>query len=89
MDPLQRGPKGSDAVDGNGQTWDVKSFDSRFPGKGMFTLSGSLDSIQKELNSGSNVLVETRWMSLEDVQALQQAVLAHPDWSGRVKILLR
>ena len=87
--PLQRGPKQTDALDGTGQPWDVKSFESSLPpSKGGFTPAKAIENIRKELGRGTNVVVETRWMKPADVQALKQAVIDR-DWGERVRILER
>lgn len=87
--PLRRGPKRTDAVDGAGQTWDVKSFDSNFPRRqGGFTPARAVRSVEAKLAGGTNVLVETRWMKPTDVQALKQESAAR-GWGDRVRILDR
>jgi hypothetical protein len=51
---------------GNGQKWDVKSFNSEFPPKkGGFTLENSMRAIKKSLNEGEYAIVDTVNLSQE------------------------
>lgn len=85
----ERGPKGTESLDGTGQAWDVKSFDSSFPPRqGGFTPARAIANVEKKLGQGTNVLVDTRWMKPADVQALKQAAVAR-NWGDRVRILER
>jgi len=76
--PVTREPTGgADFVDGNGQEWDVKQFNSNFPPeKGGFDLTKSMTKINESLRDGENVIVDSVNMSPSDLNALKQAVQA-------------
>lgn len=84
--PIERDPSGrAEFIDGAGQRWDVKQFNSKFPPKrGGFVLEKALATIQRELNAGENVIVDTVNMSAEHIAELRDAV-AKRGWSNRVK----
>ncbi len=76
LDKIVRDPTGkAEFVDSSGQKWDIKSFNSNYPArKGGFTLNKAMESINGELNAGENVIVDTTNMSVEHIDALQNAV---------------
>jgi hypothetical protein len=84
--PIRRDPTGaSEFVDGEGTSWDVKAFNSRFPpGKGGYELGDSLTKIAKELRTGDNVILDTSNLSAAAINELKTAVEARTEWTGRV-----
>jgi hypothetical protein len=84
--PVKRDPTGgADFIDGEGQDWDVKGFNSNFPPeKGGYSLSDSMTKIGKAVDSGENVMLDTSNMSPQAAQELKGAVDANPAWSGKV-----
>jgi hypothetical protein len=69
---------------GAGQVWDVKGFNSSYPGsKGSYKLEKSLVAIEEEFNNGENVIIDTAKMYPEHVAELHQAVVER-GWSERV-----
>ena len=55
-------------IDGNGQAWDVKSFNSNYkPNKGGFRLDKAMNTIKKSLSENENVIVDTSNMSPEHI----------------------
>ena len=76
LDKIVRDPTGkAEFVDSSGQKWDIKSFNSNYPArKGGFTLNKAMENINGELNAGENVIVDTTNMSVEHIDALQNAV---------------
>ena len=75
-------------IDGNGQAWDVKSFNSNYkPNKGGFRLDKAMNTIKKSLFENENVIVDTSNMSPEHIieliteiknQGLQNNILFWP-----------
>ncbi len=60
---------------GNGQKWDIKSFNSNYPPrKGGFKLERDLAKIVDEIKQGENVIVETTNMSSEHINALKNEI---------------
>ena len=60
---------------GIGQKWDIKSFNSNYPPrKGGFQLEKALNTIEKELSVGENVIVDTTSMSEEHINSLIEAI---------------
>jgi len=76
LDEIVRDPTGkAEFIDSSGQKWDIKSFNSNYPArKGGFTLNKAMESINRELNTGENVIVDTTNMSVDHINALQNAV---------------
>jgi hypothetical protein len=74
--PIQRDPSGAaEFIDGNGQAWDVKGFNSNFPPeKGGFDLARDFGKVQDEIAGGENVIVDTSKMNPADVQSLSNAI---------------
>ncbi len=69
---------------GAGQIWDVKGFNSSYPGsKGSYTLEKSLESIEREFDNGENVIIDTSKMYPEHIAELYQAVVER-GWSESV-----
>ena len=70
---LTRDPSGAaEFIDGTGQKWDVKGFNSSFkPSKGGFNLQVDAGKIDKSLKQGENVMVDTSRMAPPDVTALK------------------
>jgi uncharacterized membrane protein YgcG len=74
---LRRDPTGAgEFIDSQGRTWDVKAFRSNVPAgaRGGFTVDSAMSSIRREIMVGENVMVDTRHLSTEHVQELQEAV---------------
>ena len=60
---------------GNGQKWDIKSFNSNYPPrKGGFKLERDFAKILNEIKQGENVIVETTNMSSEHINALKNEI---------------
>lgn len=76
ISPISRSPEArADFIDGNGQLWDVKGFNSNFPPrKGGFELNRSMAQIQSELAKGENVILDTQNMSPQHIADLRQAI---------------
>lgn len=61
----------SEFIDGNGQAWDVKSFNSNYkPNKGGFRLDKAMNTIKESLSKKENVIVDTSNMSPEHILEL-------------------
>ena len=71
----------ADFRDADGKDWDVKSFNSRY--SNGFSLPTSADIIDRELNKGEHVIVNTENMSARDVVALK-AEAARRGWGDKV-----
>lgn len=84
--PIVRDPSGAaEFIDGAGQKWDVKGFNSNFPPKkGGFDLVRDADKLDASLAQGENVMLDTSQMSGQDIQALK-AEGANRNWGDRVK----
>ena len=62
-------------IDGNGQPWDVKSFNSNYkPNKGGFRLDKAMNTIIKSLEEGENVIIDTTNMTSEHVSELIEEI---------------
>ena len=74
--PIVREPSGAaEFTDRAGQDWDVKSFQSGFPGRrGNFNLEADMANVEKELRSGHNVIVDTGRLTEADTEALRAEV---------------
>lgn len=58
-------------IDGNGQAWDIKSFNSNYkPNKGGFRLDKAMNTIKKSLFESENVIIDTSNMSSEHITEL-------------------
>jgi len=84
--PVTRDPTGAaDFIDGNGQPWDVKGFNSNFPpNKGGFDPMVDAGKVDTSLTQGENVMIDTSKMSPSDVAALRQQG-ASRGWGDKVK----
>ncbi|MYR07541.1 hypothetical protein GTV32_15070 [Gordonia sp. SID5947] len=97
--PIERaelGPAGEDRgdfVDANGDRWDVKSSpDMRpsyadRPGEPIKPKSDEkfIRSIDRELDKGENILMDTDGMSPERQAHLRELIDGKPEWNGRVR----
>lgn len=83
--PVERGSPGADFKDGNGQDWDVKSFQTR-QGKGGYTREAAERSIQRELAAGENLALDTAKLSQADRDDLKELIASHPEWADKVVI---
>lgn len=83
---IVRDPTGAaEFIDGNGQKWDVKGFNSDYPPKkGGFSLERDANKVSDELAGGENVIIDTSKMKPADVEALR-AEGARRGWGDRVK----
>jgi hypothetical protein len=83
--PAKRDPTGgADFIDGTGQEWDVKGFNSGFPpSQGGYDLATSMTKIGNELNQGENVILDTSKLTEAATSELETAIEA-AGWSGRV-----
>jgi hypothetical protein len=84
--PITRDPSGkAEFIDGAGNKWDVKGFNSDFPPKkGGFSLAKDAGKVDKSLASGENVMLDTSKMKPEDVAALKKEGTAR-GWGDRVQ----
>jgi len=84
--PIVRDPSGdAEFIDGDGQTWDVKGFNSNYPpNKGGFDVDRDADKVDSELESGENVMIDTEKLTPSDVEALREEGKAR-GWGDRVK----
>ena len=69
---IRRDPTGkAEFIDGNGQAWDIKSFNSNYkPNKGGFRLDKAMNTIKKSLDENENVIVDTSNMSPDHIVEL-------------------
>lgn len=84
--PIRRDPRpeGGEFIDADGQVWDIKAFDSRWPPKkGGFQLERDLRKIGAALQQGEFVILDTQNLIAEHVQQLRQAVIAR-GWSNKI-----
>lgn len=70
-----------DLLDGTGQSWDVKAFNSSQPG--WFKLNREVTKIETELTKGQNVILDTGDLGPTEIAALRDSFKPH--WQGRVK----
>jgi hypothetical protein len=85
--PIERDPNpaGGDFIDGTGQVWDVKTFNSNYsPRKGGFTPEAAEKSMLKDLNRGENIILDTRNLSNQHMHELRNLV-TQKGWEGRVE----
>ncbi len=84
--PITRDPSGSaEFIDSKGNKWDVKGFNSNFsPQKGGFNLQTDAGKVQKSLDQGENVMLDTSKMKAEDIAALK-AEGEKRGWGDRVR----
>jgi hypothetical protein len=68
---------------GSGTRWDVKSFRSLVGGRPAFRLQRAVLRIEEELEEGNNVIVNTAYLSPDDLTALRTAIHGR-GWSSRV-----
>ncbi len=83
---LEEGLPSGDFIEdtGTGQVWDVKGFNSSYPGKkGSYKLEEALESIEREFKNGENVIIDTSKMYPEHIAELHQAIVER-GWSERV-----
>ncbi|MCG8535285.1 MAG: hypothetical protein MI808_09330 [Pseudomonadales bacterium] len=75
--PIQRDPRpdGGEFIDADGQVWDVKAFDSRWPPrKGGFKLDRDLAKIEDEIAKNENVILDTTNLTEEHYLQLRKAL---------------
>ena len=83
--PIRRDPTGgADFIDGSGQHWDNKGFNSNQPAsQGGFDLVADAGKVDHSLALGENVLLDTGMMTPADIAALKSEGLAR-GWGPRV-----
>ncbi|HEY1933931.1 MAG TPA: hypothetical protein VGG99_18115 [Acetobacteraceae bacterium] len=83
---IHRDPAGqADFIDGAGQKWDVKGFNSAYPPiGGGFDLQRDADKVDKSLTAGEHVMLDTGKLSPNDLQDLRDEGLRR-GWGQRVK----
>lgn len=83
--PITRDPTGAaEFIDARGGKWDVKGFNSGFrPSRGGFDLGTDAGKVDKSLNEGENVMLDTSKMSPGDIGALRLEGAAR-GWGNRV-----
>jgi hypothetical protein len=83
--PIKRDPSGAaEFIDAQGTSWDVKRFNSNVPPKkGGYELKDALKKIQKELDAGEKVIIDTSDMKPEHVDELRAAVTKQ-GWDAKV-----
>jgi hypothetical protein len=84
--PIKRDPSGfSEFIDANGQQWDVKAFNSKWPPKkGGFDLTKSMKKIDGEISNNENVILDTKDLSPQHLAQLKAAVAARRDLDGKI-----
>jgi hypothetical protein len=70
--PIRRGPRQTDYIDANKQTWDVKSYHSGV--RPRFNIDKAIESLRKEINKGNRIMLNTSHLSPRDAAALREAV---------------
>ena len=84
--PVERGPRSADFTDGNGQDWDVKGFQTRPEQNRTYTTAHAKELIERKLNRGIYVALDTSKLSTHDRDDLKELVASHPEWAGKVVI---
>ena len=74
--PIHREATGSaEFVDGSGQRWDVKAFNSRYPiHRGGFLLTRAISKIEGQFRSGENVILDVVDLKPHDAKLLRKAI---------------
>jgi WXG100 family type VII secretion target len=81
--PLLRDPDGAaEFIDGNGVLWDIKAFNSKYPGS--FQLERELNKIAGEFRAGEKVILDTTDLGAAEVQQLRTAIESK-GWSDQVR----
>jgi len=83
--PITRDPTGkAEFIDAQGNKWDVKGFNSYYrPSEGGFKLQVDVKKVDKSLNEGENVMLDTSKMTPSDIAALK-AEGAVRGWGDKV-----
>ncbi|OMF94232.1 hypothetical protein [Paenibacillus sp. FSL R7-0337] len=87
MGPIVRDPVTGrgEFIDGNGQVWDVKGFNSNYPPKkGGFRLDKAMADIEDELRKGENVILDTTKLSKDHIEQLTNAI-SIMEWKGKIR----
>lgn len=73
---IVRDPTGkAEFIEDNGQAWDMKSFNSNYkPNKGGFRLDKAMNTINKSLEEGENVIIDTINMTPEHISELIEEI---------------
>lgn len=72
----------ADFEDAGGQLWDVKTYNSNF--RNGFSPKAATDEIQENMDTGENVILDTRNLSQSDLTTLQKIVGLHEAWIGHI-----
>ncbi len=82
---ITRDPTGAaEFIDGAGQKWDVKGFNSNFkPSKGGFDVQVDAGKVDKSLKAGEHVMLDTSKMTPNDIAALKAEGAAR-SWGNKV-----
>lgn len=75
-----------DFIDGDGQSWDVKGFQTRPGQKGDYDLGSAEKSIGRQIIEGRSVILDTKLLSEADKASLVALVRSRPDWAGKVLV---
>lgn len=83
--PITRDPIGAaEFIDGAGQAWDVKAFNSKFPSfMGGFDVHVDAGKVDKSLALKENVIIDTTNMTKQDVESLRAEGVVR-GWGNRV-----
>jgi|GEM_PF-2612020 len=83
--PIRREKSGaSEFVDGKGQRWDVKRFNSHFPTRsGGFVLERALLKLESQFNNNEFVILDRSNLTTAHAQALRRGI-AERNWDNKV-----
>lgn len=76
----------ADFKDGSGHEWDVKGYRTHSDPGRTYDRSKAEAGIQKKLNKGIDVALDTSQLSRDDFNDLKDLVASHPEWANRVVI---
>jgi hypothetical protein len=83
--PVSRSPDPTaDYVDIHNMELDVKTPQDRYPGKGMYTLPGTLHDLSEEVRNGQRPLLNIRYLTRAHARELIIAVKGDPQLAGKV-----
>ncbi len=83
--PITRDPTGAaEFIDGTGQAWDVKAFNSKYPSyKGGFNVYRDAGVVDDSLTINENVIIDTTNMTQQDIDSLRSEGIVR-GWGRRV-----
>jgi len=80
---LRRDPTGgADFIDGAGQDWDVKGFNSRY--RNGYDLPTAMSKIADAFREGENVILDTTNLAPADIEELRAAVGQAEGWAAKI-----